>query len=572
MKRLLSYLIVASFLVACGKKVEIIEPPFVFDDNLLQIDSMMQHDADSALQMLMSFRAERGISYEFNDNYHSLLLSEAFYKTYNPQLNRYCSETCHGASLQDAMRYFDSLAFRYPDNDDITMLSARAHYMNGVGFYENDSIVEACKEYLHTLEIMEDHFDEKELVGYKAKFMGLTYTRLGELFFDNEVKKASVEMYQTSIKYFEKVDGFCLANPIRSLALAFALNDQTDSAVFCYREAIDLAKKHNKHSVLGKCLSELAPIYYDLGYKDSAFIMARESMRIPSNAEILLIRYFVYGEMLTKECQYDSAIYYLDKSINSDNLATKTVSAELLMKCHMALGDTVKIQYYKSVYGEKLDEYRYVMTNENDLSSIYESYKHEKLQKEHIKNIRRRIVSLIIVSLFLISIVIWTLILIRKRIISIKKKSQDDIERKNKALVEMKRKIEANPFMSEPICKSILETANKQQFKSRVPFSAYIEYALSKEQLLALKDAMDRHYDNFSQWICKEYPELTNDDIDYLCLYHLGLKDTDIFALMQRAYPTIGERSRKLKRIFNSDEPLHTIIKNIITLHYNNRN
>ena len=112
MKRLLSYLIVASFLVACGKKVEIIEPPFVFDDNLLQIDSMMQHDADSALIMLTSFRPTEGsgeISSKFNANYQSLLLSEAFYKTYNPQLNRYCSETFQETSLQDAMRYFDSL-------------------------------------------------------------------------------------------------------------------------------------------------------------------------------------------------------------------------------------------------------------------------------------------------------------------------------------------------------------------------------------------------------------------------------------------------------------------------------
>ena len=564
MKRLLPYLIVALFLVACGKKVEIIEPPFVFDNKLLHIDSLMQHDADSALQTLLSFRAERGTSYEFNANYQSLLISEALYKTYNPQLNRYRCETFQETSLQDAMHYFDSLAMRYPNNDDITMLSARSHYMNGVGYYENDSVVEACKEYLHALEIMEGHFDEKDLVGYKAKFMGLTYTRLGELFFDNGVKKASVEMYQTAIKYFEKVDGFCLANPIRSLALAFALNDQTDSAVFCYREAIDLAKKHNKHSVLGKCLSELAPIYYDLGYKDSAFIMARESMRIPSNAEILLIRYFVYGEMLTKECQYDSAIYYLDKSINSDNLATKTVSAELLMKCHMALGDTAKIQYYKSVYGEKLDNYRYIMTNENELTNIYESYKHEKLQIVHIKNIRRQIVSLIIVSLFLISIVIWTLILIRKRIISIKKKSQDDIERKNKALVEMKRKIEANPFINEPICKSILEITHIQQFKSKVNFNIYKEYALSKEQMLLLRDAADRHYNNFTQRLQYEYPELTYDDIDYCCLYLLGLKDADVSAFKQRSYRAVCDRNKKLKHIFKTKLTVSIFLNNLV--------
>lgn len=46
------------------------------------------------------------------------------------------------------------------------------------GYYELDSIVEACEEYILALEIMEEHFDEKELVGKKVRFMALTYTHL----------------------------------------------------------------------------------------------------------------------------------------------------------------------------------------------------------------------------------------------------------------------------------------------------------------------------------------------------------------------------------------------------------
>ena len=118
MKRLI-LILCALMLFSCVKQPEsVVEPqplPFAFSDTLLHIDSLMQHDADSALQSLLSFRAERGISFEVNANYQSLLLSEALYKTYNPQLNRFVGvETCHGASLQDAMHYFDSLAMRYP--------------------------------------------------------------------------------------------------------------------------------------------------------------------------------------------------------------------------------------------------------------------------------------------------------------------------------------------------------------------------------------------------------------------------------------------------------------------------
>ena len=111
MKRLLPYLVFSVLLLACGRQQEpVVEQPlpFTFDENLLRIDSLMQHDADSALQTLLSFRADSVISTEaqrsgeISCHYHSLLLSEAIYKTYNPQLNRFVGvETCHGASLQD---------------------------------------------------------------------------------------------------------------------------------------------------------------------------------------------------------------------------------------------------------------------------------------------------------------------------------------------------------------------------------------------------------------------------------------------------------------------------------------
>ena len=557
----------ALLLIASCTHSPIAEQPIPLAPDLLHIDSLMQSSPDSALQTLLSCHSEyevRGTSSDINFYYQALLTSEALYKTYNPQTNI--------AALQSATHYFDSLTAYYPDNDNIIMLSARSHYMNGAIFYENDSVVEACKEYLHTLEIMEDHFDIGNITSDKAKLMGLAYTRLGELFYNNGMAQTSVESFKNALDCFNMVQGYSLANTYKSIASAYSLGNNNDSALIYYRKAINLSNRQNKISVYSNSLSESAPVYYELGYTDSAFIMIRKALSLPVRDDLRLAQYFTFGSLLAKECQYDSAIIYLEKSIKRNYFPTQVVSAEILMKCHQALGDSTMMMHYKVIYGDNLDKYRKAVSYKTQLMNIYETYKQNIVQHEHLKNIRKRNIYLIFVSLSLITVFIGTILLIKKQIINIRKKSQADIDEKNKALAEMKRKIEANPFMSEPICKSILETANKQQFKSRVPCSAYIEYALSKEQLLALKDAMDRHYDNFSQWICNEYPELTNDDIDYLCLYHLGLKDTDIFALMQRAYPTIGERSRKLKRIFNSDEPLHTITKNIVTLHHNNHN
>ena len=551
-KRLLSYLFIALILVGCGKSTDANDPRLAIDDNLIHIDSLMQQDPDSALQVLLSCHYEGN---EFNEKYHSLLLSEVFYKTGMPLTNK--------AELQCTMLYFDSLYTCHQANDNLALYSARAHYMNGVGYYENDSVVDACKEYLKTLMIMESHFDIDKLTDNEAKFMGLTYTRLGELFSYYGTTQATIDSYKNALIYFSKVENYSLANTYRRIAGSYRFDNNNDSALYYYRKAINLAKKQNKMSVYSNALSESAYVYYELDYTDSAFMMIREALQLPVSEDRRLAQYFTYGLLLANENQYDSAIFYLEKSIERNYYVTQTVSAEILMNCYEALGDTAKMLYYKTLYGNNFTQYRNTSAIETDLAKTYADYKHLKSQRELIKIIKQRNIRIIIISILIIITIIGVVIIIRKKIFDVKKKSKDDIEEKDKALAKMKRKIEANPFVSEPICKTILEVVDTQQFKSKVHFSTYKEFALDKNQLLMLREAVDRHYNNFTQTLSNRYPELTIDDIDYCCLYLLGLKDADISALMQRAYPTVCQRSRKLKRIFNSNESLQTTIASI---------
>ena len=84
----------------------------------------------------------------------------------------------------------------------------------------------------------------------------------------------------------------------------------------------------------------------------------------------------------------------------------------------------------------------------------------------------------------------------------------------------------------------------------------YKEFALDKIQLMALHDAVDRHFPNFTTDLRKAYPTLTKDDLNYCRLYLLDLNEAEVSALMQRAYTTVCDRSRKLKRVFGTaDHP-----------------
>ena len=162
----------------------IASPTTIASPELASIDSLMWQRPDSALTRLLPCfdtccrDGVHTVSTAYNCHYAHLLLAELLYKNDNPQFNR--------PDLLQAVAYFDSLICTLNDNpykgnrhcgldpqsphhnDLLAFLDARAHYINGVGYYENDSAVEACKEYLKALEIMDEHFGEKELVGKKG--------------------------------------------------------------------------------------------------------------------------------------------------------------------------------------------------------------------------------------------------------------------------------------------------------------------------------------------------------------------------------------------------------------------
>ena len=151
------------------------------------------------------------------------------------------------------------------------------------------------------------------------------------------------------------------------------------------------------------------------------------------------------------------------------------------------------------------------------------------------------------------------------------------LKRSNEELRELKDQIrqqndtapkpetQAASFAEEPICQLIMQRVNEGQFKSKVSYLDYSDYALSKEQITALREAADRHFGRFTIRLAKAYPDLTKSDLNYCCLYLLDLNDADIAALMQRAYTTVSDRSRKLKTLFGSEEPLSTILRGLAT-------
>ena len=538
----------------------------------------------------------------YNRHYAHLLLAELLYKNDYAQTNR--------AELLDAVGYFDSLMAdtrgvsvqgsrrrdaRRASAKNTAFLDARAHYSNGVGYYEHDSVVDACKEYLKALEMMEDHFEEEDLVGKKAKFMALTYTRLTDLFSDRYLHEQAIYFGKRSLHYYNKYE----ASPVHivwilnKIGSHYDILNNYDSACYFYNQGLQFLSDTN-NSLSRGIASHMAFIEYEMGIPPTTSLIRLHALLAQAeNDQEYASRCLTIGEIYYHEHQLDSAYYYLDIVYEQTQSAgAKKQAAEWLVEiCKMQGKNDEMINY-----AEFLVPFANLEENKSGIKSqiteLYNVFSQNKLERQHHKEIRnRRKLSVMAYSgLLLVTILIVILyhynkrrkqhledqINEEKRAHIIEKKSLSSrLKKSNASLRELQDQIkkqnsnssknpeaQAATFMEEPICRLILERVREGQFKSQMNCTIYKDYALSKEQLVSLHDAANRHYDHFTERLVQAYPDLTKNDMDYCCLYLLGLTDADIAALMQRAYSTVSDRSRKLKTVFRSTNPLP------ITLHH----
>ena len=564
-------------LLSCGKQPEtVVEPqplPFSFDGNLMAIDSLMQQRPDSALMILTSFRPERNemersgeISSKFNANYQSLLFSEALYKTGNAQLNRFRSvETCHGASLQEAVRCFDSLAAQYPGNDDIVVLSARAHYMNGVGFYENDSVVEACREYLKTLEIMENRFDEDELVGYKAKFMCLTYNRLAELFSDQFMAEQSIFFGKKALHYckIEPTSKYCAANLLCKIVNTYNILQQYDTACYYYHKAIEFLPDTNNF-VYRDLIANMAVSSYFCGHgAEQTLRMLKQITNQTEDKDEISTRYLTIGSIYYKESLFDTAIVYLKQVFdNKTDVVDKYQSASFLVDIYKKQGDTINLSKYEKYLADISSSHYSNMMDVSILDDIIHDYL-EKQQEKNIPDKQKSIWIIIIVSAIIIISVIVTAKLKNK-------KTTEEANKSKQKLDELKRKIEQKrteseskfaAFLNEPVCRKINDMICDISISSRDSFVDYPQISLDDKTIVTLGETVSIHFPYLKPNLITKYPNIKQEDLLLCYLYLLGLENKQIAVLRNYSYSSIRKQALRLQKSLKTSMKLSDYIR-----------
>ena len=521
-----SFFVVLALMGACHPSVKVPEPAVAEHSNvegpskqvpepvegpspeLSAIDSLMWHYPDSALMRLLPyFDTCRDVSgnvsttAEYNHHYANLLLAELLYKNDYEQTNR--------PELLHAVTYFDSLtlilndnphkgnrhcrldrkskirrceASQFPNrNDNIVFLSARAHYINGVGYYENDSVVPACKEYLKALEVMEGRIEEKELTGKKAIFMTYTYNRLTELF-------SAQFMMDPAITCGERALMFCRIEPTSAEGVSnilYCLGKQYDKmnevaiARQYYGQALE-SMTNTDNLVYRDIVSSKALCDYLSGSGIELPIAALKRVLFQTDdVNERLTRYLTIGGIFFEEGKYDSALYYLKQVF--ERIGDKGLQAQA--------ANYLRIIYDSQGSREQSDAYMRFLSgykktegeNKAMVSKLEDMFKTHMNQKKEIeaeearkKSIRKTVEIVVPIA---VMVVLGIIVLAKLRGKELLKKQQEEVEKK---LGETKQEYEQELRLRQAESEKTLK--NKEKFHQQEMEAKEAEIRKEREQ------------------------------------------------------------------------------------------
>ena len=570
---------------------------------LVLVDSLMWQQPDSAFALLQTFAAspEADSLVGFEGHYFQLLAAELLYKNDCQQTNR--------KDLLRAVAYFDSLTLSLDDahrprrphrgldprspvrNDDPVFLTARAHYINGVGYYERDSVVEACTEYLKALETMEDRFEEKELVGNKTKFMALAYTRLANLFSDHYLHEQAIYFAQNSLLYYKKTDypSWHLSWILDDIGANYDMMEELDSADYYYRKASFVLGDSN--TIMSRDIAaHQAYLDYKKDCRNTTAVISN-LLQLSSESESereTITRYSYIGEILFHEKQYDSAWMYLSEVFHgTPDVGLKKQAAERLVEICKAQQRNTNILEYAGFLVPFANQEENKSEIKSQMIETYKIFVQERLELQHRKETMRHVKIAMIVVAVLLVVILTTILLYHKN-----KRHQRHLEtmmeserrahkmqqaalagrlkQSNAALKERNDRVNAievstvshrqtcfvENYKDEPVCQQILALCNDKRnpIKSTVPVTAYANIALDDTQKAQLKDAALYHYDTLFEKLKREHPELKEKDFQFCYLCLLGLDNVQIAVLLQKSISAIWDRERRLKKILGSDD------------------
>ena len=477
----------------------------------------------------------------------------------------------------------------------VDFICAKAHYYHAVGLTEKDDIVGACEHYLIALEIMEEDDVIKRLRDTKThrrkakincnlnkddyekvRFIYLIHTRLGELYYDANFCDISLLNYKKALCYsIISRNDISIARTIKCIGHIFQLSNVADSALYYYNKSQNSSIDDINKLDVEKCIAQ---ILFNKGEKDSAYMLLKKNLHL-INDNVKYSYHCTLGNMFYIDKEYDSALYYLEKSLDENIITQKIAFTTKLSSIYDSLGNYEKKAYYDNISLKLLINSTNIEIDKSKLQTLYDEYNKRKAENIKATTKKRTIILSSTIAIIIFSIIIAIIYNHKKHryklseeikakdkhikhnefknaLIEGKIKSKNiELQQKDKQIksqqlkiAELQSKLEnrkdnLKEYYQSEICVKILNEINELSKANKMTSDLK---PLSQEEFVMLFQSANLHLGEFIKNLSDKYPSFKKDDVYYLCLVAINLNDRQIAALFNVTYNAVRSRRKKI--------------------------
>ena len=495
---------------------------------LLCADSLMEEYPDSALSVLESIsspqelpRADRAL--------YALLLTQARYKNY--------------ITLED-----DSLiktAVEYYGDRKKSVRAAKAHYYWGATYRDRGYTSFAVEEYLAAIRLMP----------VKDEFLAMIYDNLAECYEEEDLSSVAAESYRSAYQILKGKSGQIY--PLRGIARTFLLQNEQDSALCYYQQALDYALADQDSNLIGALYHDLAMVYNEKKDYIQADKYASKAIAVVGQDRVANA-YLLKAKIMLNLNKLDSASYFFSKNMDSLDIYGKVA-------CYNGMYQIAKKKGEWKVATENIDAYKIlydsiqIMTDNEELNRLMDKHQleeHKRLLSERTKilffSLGVSFFSLMIICVFYF---MWNDRKRKKRYIALQNEltqkrvdnmllkeedsesNKEDIDKKRSKLTEQQIQL-CISMLKTTDCYDKLEALEKATPKQLLAMRSF-----RKE----MRSAISSSFVDVMMYLQERYPTLTGDDVFYCVLSLLCCSKSVMMELMGATSDALKTRKSRIK-------------------------
>lgn len=485
--------------IACNTQTE-------YNELLVRVDSLTKSQLDSALHIFQRFPMD-SLKTEADSAYYALLMTTIRDKSFIVQTD--------DSLIRSAVTYYDKT------ND--TEKQAQAYYYAGCVYRDLQKKEKAITQYLLAQPLA--------IKTGNMHLLSLIYNNIGNLYYTQNLNAQADSIYQLAEQIaIQLKDSMLQTETLSQRGMIYMEKGETfyPKAEELMLQAISIAQKLPSRRLKGNIYSSLSTLYNWMQNGEKSVEFAKRNLATQKDSSTYYEAYKLLGSAYYQAAKYDSARYYLQKSLPTRNYATKAGAYMRLAdiaKEQEDLATSLEMERNYSAYMDSLQSSRQadaIVCAEKDIQINYHKKRYNTFITKHT-------------YYFLISVGVITIIVI----FSIKRRYKQNLHNNINTINDKKYPLREESFeqsdIYEKMKRIIFAYKNNDESEER----------MRKQDWLQLIAETDLCWNNIIRQLQLKY-NLTEDEIHLCCLYLTDLPVSHFCHLLNCTRDTVYKKANRI--------------------------